>query len=89
METVNPAALQPLNPETAAAIEAATGCSIAELLATAEPAWDVLARFVGPMLGLTQPLPDTAWQLSNSGQSAAQWAAAIGAAGIQDITSDE
>lgn len=80
MDALNPAAMMPLSPEAGAAIEAATGCAVAELLAMPEPTWDVLARFAVPMLGRTEALPDIAWDLARSGVTPAEWAAAFRAA---------
>ncbi len=63
------------------AVEAATGCTVAELLVSpGGPAWDMLATIIGPMIDDAPDVPDLAHALSVSGISAGEWAARAAAA---------
>lgn len=73
-------ALQPLTEADAAAVLEATGCSVAELLAPAQPGWDVLARLALMMLGVPplsadHTLPRLAHEMATGDVPAAVWAA--------------
>jgi hypothetical protein len=63
------------------AVEAATGCTIAELLASPSgPAWDMLAIIIGPMIDAAPDVPNLAHALSVSGITAGEWAVRVAAA---------
>lgn len=73
-------ALQPLSEADTAALAESTGCSVAELLAPAQPGWDVLARLALKMLGVPpldadHTLPRLAHEMATGDVPAAVWAA--------------
>ncbi len=72
-------ALQPPTVADEAALLDATGCSVVELLAPAQPPWDVLARLARLMLaeppqGVPETLAGLAHAMASSGVPAAVWA---------------
>lgn len=74
------AALTPPTAEQAAAIQEATGCSLAELLAPQIPPWDVLARLALTMLGIppltgAETLASLASAMASGPVPATVWAA--------------
>lgn len=74
------AALKPPSADEAAAIQEATGCSLAELLTPAIPPWDVLARLALTMLGVPplksdETLAGLASAMASGPVPAAVWAA--------------
>lgn len=72
-------ALRPLTEADAQALLAATGCSVDELLAPAQPGWDVLARLALMMLGVPplsadHSLARLAHEMATGDVPAAVWA---------------
>jgi hypothetical protein len=74
------AGLRPLTDDQTDELLEATGCSVAELLAPDQPAWDVLARLALMMLGVPplrgdETLHGLAHEMANGRVPAAVWAA--------------
>lgn len=72
--------LGPPPADMAETVHAATGASIAELLAPAAPPWHLLAIIIAPMIDDAPAVPELAHALSVSGITAAEWAARIATA---------
>lgn len=74
------ATLGPPPADLADTVLAATGASIAEVLAPATPSWGLLAIVIAPMIEDAPEVPELAHALSVSGISASEWAMRISAA---------
>ena len=80
MMTVSDLDARTFQPAEVAAFEAATGCRLSELLACDPPPWDLLARLIFGADGG----PEAAIALSESGETASAWLAAVRIEGAAD-----